>query len=99
MEEAAPSGPCSHLGPELVDLVPVMLTTTSVDINLVNRQPTLSLPDISDGPEEEDNGESQVGHEEAFNSAHTGRARGSDNGNIELYLLAWFSSTCSTKLT
>lgn len=60
VEEAAPSGPCGHLGSERVDLLPVMLTTTSIDINLVNRDPTLSLPDISDGPEEENNGKGQV---------------------------------------
>lgn len=54
MESTAPSGPGSLLGTVGVDGIPVVLTETSVEIDLVNSEPSGSLPDVANQPEEED---------------------------------------------
>lgn len=60
VKEASPGGPSGNLGAVSVDLLPVVLTSASVNIDLVNRQPTLTLPEVANSPEGKDNGESQV---------------------------------------
>lgn len=43
-----------------------MLTTTSVEIDLVELKETFSLPEVTDSPEEQDDGESEISLEETF---------------------------------
>lgn len=64
VQHTLPGGRLSKLAPVSVDAVPVMLTTTSVEVNLAKVQPTLSLPDVAKDVEDNDNGEGQVGLEE-----------------------------------
>lgn len=52
----------------LVDLVPVVFTTSGINIDLVKPKETLSLPEIADSPEEEDNREGKIGLEELLGS-------------------------------
>lgn len=49
-----------------VDVLPVDLATTRVDIDLVGAEPSLALPEITTGPEEEDNRKRKVCLEEAL---------------------------------
>lgn len=63
MEESAPSGPFSNLGAVGINHIPVMLTKTSIEIDLVECEPLGSLPDVSDDPEHKNDGNSQASHE------------------------------------
>jgi hypothetical protein len=46
--------------PSGADLIPIQLTTASVNIDLFKLQPASPLPDVSTDPEGNDNGESKV---------------------------------------
>lgn len=84
MDEAFPRGHGSHPGSISLDFVPVQLAATGVDIDLGSTQPTLALPEIADGPEEENNGSGKILLEEALGSTHAGLSRRSDNSRVEL---------------
>lgn len=56
MHDPAPSGPRRNLGLVRVDLVPVVLPTASVDVDLGQLEPTGSLPKEPDDPEDDDDG-------------------------------------------
>lgn len=78
----APGGPGSNLSAVRVDSIPVVLTETSVEINLVNSEPAGSLPGVSDSPEDKDDGNSKALLEEVLgitNTALARRADGSEN--------------------
>ena len=66
MHEALPGRTVGKLRTVSIDGVPVMLTTTNIQVNLTDLSPTLSLPDISDDVEENHNRHGQVGLEEAL---------------------------------
>ena len=50
----------------LVDLVPRELAAAGIDIDVGEREPALTLPEEANRPEEEDDGEGKVRHEEAL---------------------------------
>lgn len=54
-EHTPPEGQSGIFGTLSVDVLPVDLATTTVDVDLVGAEPTLALPEITAGPEEEDN--------------------------------------------
>lgn len=83
VEVLAPLGPGVDLGAVGVNLVPVVLTETGVKVDLVNAQPTLTLPEVTAGPEEKDDGKGEAGLEEVLGGTGTRLARGSD-GNEDL---------------
>lgn len=70
-----------------------MLTSASVDIDFSGSDGALSLPQVADSPEEEDNGEGEVRLEEALDRAHTGLTGASNNGRIELELMVSATGT------
>ncbi|KAI6768730.1 hypothetical protein HG531_010919 [Fusarium graminearum] len=55
-----------------------------IDIDFVDRDPSLALPEVSDSPEDQDNRESKVRDEETLDGAHTTGSWRGNNGNIEL---------------
>ena len=83
VEHSTPSRPASNLGAVSIDLIPVMLTETSVKIDLVNGEPLRSLPEVTDDPEDENDRDGKAGHEEVLGVTVTvleGRA----DGDVEL---------------
>lgn len=69
-----------------VDVVPVKLSPASVDIDLVEREPSLALPEVTADPEEANDEEGEVRVEELVCSANLlPRRRDSD---VELCRLA-----------
>ena len=66
VERSTPSRPGSNLGAVSVDLIPVVLTETSVKINLINGEPLRSLPEVTNDPEDENDGDGKTGHEEVL---------------------------------
>ncbi len=54
-EYTPPAGHGGMFGTLSVDVLPVDLATTTVDIDLVGAEPSLALPEVTAGPEEEDN--------------------------------------------
>lgn len=58
-DELPPSRKGSDLGPVLIDLIPVVLTETSVEVEIVNGDPLRTLPEVADDPEDDNdrNGE------------------------------------------
>lgn len=83
MKDLLPPWRSSYHGTIFVDLFPVKLTASGVHVNLAQLQPTLSFPEVSDDPEKNDDGECEIGLEEALNSTESWLA-GRANGNIEL---------------
>jgi hypothetical protein len=81
-QNAPPHGPGSDHFAMRVDLVPVELTATGVDINLVSAEPTSTLPDEATDPEEDDDGDSKHELEEALSSVES--TSGGSDGNEEL---------------
>lgn len=73
----------SHVSLVLVNSIPIVLSATSIDINLFELQPSFSLPEVTTGPEEENNRESEISLEEIGGASEFGLARRS-NGDIEL---------------
>jgi hypothetical protein len=82
VKHAAPSRPCGLLGTLGVDVVPVKLSPAGVEINLVDAEPSLPLPDVSADPEETDNEEGEVTVEEFVGGSDL-LAKGRD-GDVEL---------------
>lgn len=64
VEALLPLWPGGNLGFVGIDHFPVKLTTSSIDINLVESEPTLSLPGVSSDPENEDDRNSEPSLEE-----------------------------------
>lgn len=65
-----------------MDISPVDLATTRVDVDLAGAEPALSLPEEATDPEEHDDGEGEVGLEETFGVVDT--AAGWADGHVEL---------------
>lgn len=84
MCNASPLGPGGNLGSVGIDLVPVELTAAGVDIYLGGAEPTFALPQVTDGPEEEDDGGGEVALEEGFGSAETRFADGGGDSSVKL---------------
>lgn len=84
VEGAAPGRPCGNLGTVGVNLVPVMLTSASIDVNLVDGEPAGSLPEPADSPEKEHDRKCKVRLEEALNRTHTRLTGAGNNGSVEL---------------
>jgi hypothetical protein len=63
VEESAPSGPLSNLGAVGIDHIPVVLTKTSVKIDLIDSKPLGSLPDVTNDPEQNNDRDSEASHE------------------------------------
>ena len=82
MHEALPGRAVGKLRTVSIDGVPIMLTTTSIQINLTDLPPSLSLPDISDNVEQNYNRHSQIGLEEALSG--TERSIDVSHSGIEL---------------
>lgn len=83
MESPAPNRPRSNLGAVSIDLIPVMLTETSVEINLVNGEPLRALPDIADNPEDKHDRDGKTSHEEVLSVTVT-LLEGRADGDVEL---------------
>ena len=66
----------------LVDLVPRELAAAGIDIDVGEREPALTLPEEANRPEEEDDGEGKVRHEEALGIVEA--AGDGADGNEEL---------------
>lgn len=88
MEPPLPDRHGRNLSLVSVDLVPVVLATAGIDIDVLDAQPAAALPDETADPEDDDDGEGEVLDEEALDivEAATGRA----DGYVELWhLLAY----------
>lgn len=83
VEELAPSRPASNLGTVGVNLIPVVLTETSVKINHINGKPLGSLPEVTNDPEDENDGNGKAGHEEVVGITVSLLFRRAD-GDVEL---------------
>lgn len=82
MEHALHKRHGRQLAPVLVDLVPRQLAAVGVDVDVLCAEPALALPQPAAGPEEEHDGQGQVGLEEALgvvDAALDGR-----DGDVEL---------------
>ena len=77
-----PRGLSSDPGPVSIDVLPVQLSPSSIDIDLAGPQPGLALPEIANGPEQHDHRKGQVALEETLSSADPS-ANGRDS-SIEL---------------
>jgi hypothetical protein len=72
-----PPRPGGFLSPESIDGVPIMLSSACVQIDLVDAQEALSLPEIADGPEEQDHRKGKVGLEKILRGGQVaGKGRG-----------------------
>jgi hypothetical protein len=69
------------------------LTTSSIKIDLVQLDRTLTLPDVAHGPEEEDDGNSEPCGEEFVGSRKAGLAWGQDGADELDRLLAWIQDS------
>jgi hypothetical protein len=83
VEGSSPSRPSGNLGTVSIDLLPVMLTETSVKVNLVNGKPLGSLPEVTDDPEDKDDGNSKASHEEVL-GVTVSLLEGGADGDVEL---------------
>ena len=66
VEESPPPGPAGDLGAIGTDGIPVELTAVAVDVHLAGAEPALTFPQVTDGPEEQDDGSGEEGHEETL---------------------------------
>jgi hypothetical protein len=71
LQRALPLWPGSNLGLVGVDRIPVKLTTSSVDIDLVKSEPSALLPEVTDDPEEQDDEDGEPFREEDVGGSHT----------------------------
>lgn len=60
VQQASPSWVAGNLGAVGVDLIPVQLTPSGVNIHLGSSEPALTLPSITASPEEHDNGKGKI---------------------------------------
>ena len=82
VQGTSPGRPGSLLGALRIDVVPVELPPASVDVDLVQLEPSLALPEVSADPEEDDDEEGKVAVEEVVSGTDLG-AKGGD-GSVEL---------------
>lgn len=83
VKEFPVEGPGGAPGSVGIDGFPIMLTTTGIKINLVELKEALALPQVADGPEEEDDGKSEVGLEETLGIVEV-VSKGRRDGAVEL---------------
>jgi hypothetical protein len=69
-----------------MDLIPVEISATSVNVHLGCPKPTCTLPKVTDNPEREDNRKSQIGLEETLCGAKAGFANWSSYSGVKLTL-------------
>lgn len=84
IRNSSPSGPRSTLRLESLKRLIIEFTTTGIDIDFRNFSPTFALPDPSDGVEENDDEEGEVGLEEGFGSCATSCVDGVGDGDVGL---------------
>lgn len=65
-----------------IDSLPIVLTTSGIDIHVNELDPSLALPDPADDVEEDDDGEGKVGLEEVLGGCDTASDGG--DGDEEL---------------
>lgn len=85
MEPPPPSGHSRQLGAVRIDRVPVVHATARVDIDLVSAEPARALPDEAADPEDDDDGEGEVLHEETLGVVEA--AAGGADGYVELFAI------------
>lgn len=95
MQSPLPLGQGGNSGTMGAHLVPVDFAPTRVDIDLVDADATLALPDVADGPEEENNGHREPRREELVGGRDlivvAGWEEGADElggGNVRVFF-AW----------
>lgn len=67
-----------------IDFLPIYFPTTGIDINIACMDPSLSLPQIANHPEEQNHWRCQILREKALGRGHSILARRRHNGGIEL---------------
>lgn len=77
--------------------LPVNLSPPSVDVDIAYADPTLSLPEVTTGPEEQDHGKGKVGLEETFCVVDAAAYWG--NGDIKLFTSQPVSMSFHSMLT
>ena len=82
MESLLPSRPTSLLVSLSVNVVPVELAAASVNVHVFRPQPSLTLPEEADDPEEYHDRECEIGFEEPLGSTDVLANRG--NGSVKL---------------
>lgn len=82
MDDPLPRRHSSEFRTVLVNLVPGQLTTTRVDVDLVNLEPAVALPEVATGPEEKNDWECKVRLEEPLDGV-VSSSDGAD-GYVEL---------------
>jgi hypothetical protein len=83
IHNALPGWPSSDLGLVGVDGFPVQVTTTGINIHLLNLEPSLALPEEANDPEEEDDRDGKEVGEESLGIVELISAWWSD-GVVEL---------------
>lgn len=81
--QSSPERPGCPFRLELVDGFPIVLSAASVDIDLLESEPTLSLPQITATPEEKHDRQGQVRLEESVCIVELG-CTGRSDGDVEL---------------
>lgn len=84
IRNSSPSGPRGTLRLESLESLIIEFTTTGIDIDFRNFSPTFALPEPSDGVEENDDEEGEVGLEEGFGSCATSCVDGVGDGDVGL---------------
>ena len=83
VQNALPGWRRSDLGTEGIDVVPVKLTSASINVNLAHLLPTSAFPEVPNNPESNNDGEAKIRLEETLGVVETGFPRWAQ-GNIEL---------------
>ena len=84
MQEAPPCRQSSILGALSVDVVPVKLSSATVNVHLGRAEPALALPQVTTNPEEQYDKGGKVGVEELLSSTRVADSTDRGNGGIEL---------------
>lgn len=84
MENLSPSRVGSDLGSIRIDFLPVYFPASGIDVNIACMDPSLSLPQIANHPEEQNHWRCQILREKALGRGHSILARRRHNGGIEL---------------
>ena len=67
MQNALPGWRRSDLGTEGIDVVPVKLTSASINVNLAHLLPTSAFPEVPNNPESNNDGKAEIRLEEPLN--------------------------------
>ena len=84
VEDTLPHRHRGEFGLPAVDALPVVLTATAIDIDLVCAEPTFLLPEVATDPEDKDDREGEVGIEEIVRGTVLGVATKWSNSSPEL---------------